>query len=133
MAVHLLADVHLRDADDPNTARLAAYLNGPARDADVLYVLGDLFDVLDRFEMAMAHDVRRASALVQEGLRHKTPYAVPQLNSGVLLYRRSDAMLAFLREWAARFHAAPQVDRDQVILKDMLWEGDLRFWVLPPA
>ena len=91
-----------------------------------------VFDVLDRFEMAMAHDVRRASALVQEGLRHKTPYAVPQLNSGVLLYRRSDAMLAFLREWVARFHAEPQVDRDQVILKDLLWESDLRFWVLPP-
>ena len=103
-------------------------------DADTLVLrpLGDLFDVLDRFEMAMAHDVRRASALVQEGLRHKTPYAVPQLNSGVLLYRRSDAMLAFLREWATRFHAEPQVDRDQVILKDLLWESDLRFWVLPP-
>jgi len=45
MAVHLLADVHLRDADDPNAARLAAYLSGPAREAEALYVLGDLFDV----------------------------------------------------------------------------------------
>jgi len=45
VAVHLLADVHLRDADDPNTARLADYLSGPARNAEALYVLGDLFDV----------------------------------------------------------------------------------------
>lgn len=45
MATHLLADLHLRGADDPNTARLSAYLDGPARDAEAVYVLGDLFDV----------------------------------------------------------------------------------------
>lgn len=102
-------------------------------DADTLVVnpLGDLFDLLERFDCAMAHDVRRASTLVQTGLEEKTPYAFPQLNSGVLLYRRSPAMLAFLAEWAARFRAAG-VARDQIILKDMLWRSDLRFYVLPP-
>jgi hypothetical protein len=102
-------------------------------DADTLVVgaLGDLFDLLERFDCALAHDVRRASALVQAGRDEKTPYAFPQLNSGVFLYRRSPVMLAFLAEWAARFKAAG-VDRDQIILKDMLWRSDLRFYVLPP-
>ncbi|GAB3683086.1 UDP-2,3-diacylglucosamine diphosphatase [Salinisphaera aquimarina] len=45
MSTHLLADVHLRGADDPNAERLKAYLAGPAREAEALYVLGDLFDV----------------------------------------------------------------------------------------
>jgi Uncharacterized protein conserved in bacteria len=45
MATHLLADVHLTGADDPNAARLSAYLDGPAREAEAVYVLGDLFDV----------------------------------------------------------------------------------------
>ncbi len=101
-------------------------------DTLVLQGFGDLFDLLARFDCAMAHDVRRASPLVQEGRDHVTPYAFPQLNSGVLLYRRSEAMWAFLEEWAARFHADPAVVRDQVILKDLLWESDLRFYVLPP-
>ena len=102
-------------------------------DADTLVMapLGDLFDLLDRFDCALAHDVRRASDLVQEGLVEKTPYAFPQLNSGVLLYRKSPAMLAFLAEWAARFKASG-VERDQIILKDMLWRSDIRFYVLPP-
>lgn len=102
-------------------------------DADTLVVgaLGDLFDLLERFDCALAHDVRRASALVQAGHEEQTPYAFPQLNSGVLLYRRSPTMLSFLAEWAARFRAAG-VDRDQIILKDMLWRSDLRFYVLPP-
>lgn len=101
-------------------------------DADTLVVgaLGDLFDILERFDCALAHDVRRASSLVQEGLEQHTPYAFPQLNSGVILYRRSTVMLGFLAEWAARFRQAG-VDRDQIILKDMLWRSDLRFYVLP--
>lgn len=100
-------------------------------DTRVLAPLGDLFDVLERFEMALAHDVRRASALVREGLEVATPYAFPQLNSGVMLYRRSPGMLAFLAEWSRRFHDAG-VARDQIILKDMLWRTELRFFVLPP-
>jgi hypothetical protein len=102
-------------------------------DADTLVMnpIGDLFDLLDRFDCAMAHDVRRASDLVQEGYAVQTPYAFPQLNSGVLLYRRSPAMLQFLAEWLRRFRAAG-LSRDQVVLKDLLWESDIRFYVLPP-
>ena len=101
-------------------------------DTLVLRAFGDLFDLLDRFECAIAHDVRRASDLIRAGQRETTPYAFPQMNSGVLLYRRSAAMWRFLAEWAARFHDSPDVRRDQVILKDLLWSSDLRFYVLPP-
>ncbi len=102
-------------------------------DADTLLLapLGDLFDVLDRFELALAHDVRRATALIRESAGGPTPYAFPQLNSGVVLYRRSPRMRDFLAEWARRF-AESGAARDQPVLKAMLWETDLRFWVLPP-
>jgi len=101
-------------------------------DADTLVLgpPGDLFDVLERFDCALAHDMRRAAPLIREG-SVATPYAFPQLNSGVLLYRRSPAMLALLAEWERRFHATGAV-RDQPILKDLLWESELRFYVLPP-
>lgn len=101
-------------------------------DADTLVVgpLGDMFDLLERFDCSLAHDMRRASRLIREGTA-PAPRAFPQLNSGVLLYRRSAAMLAFLAEWERRFHATA-ARRDQPILKDLLWESDLRFYVLPP-
>jgi hypothetical protein len=103
-------------------------------DSDTLFVapLGDLFDILDRFDCALCHDVRRDWSLIRQGRDHATPYAFPQHNSGVFLYRRSPVMLAFLREWAERFFADDAVLRDQIILKDMLWESDLRYYVLPP-
>jgi len=102
-------------------------------DADTLVLnpLGDLFDLLERFDLALAHDVRRASDLIREGVAEVTPYAFPQLNSGVVLYRRSVAMLEFLAEWARRF-AEAGARRDQPVLKDLLWRSDIRFYVLPP-
>lgn len=100
-------------------------------DADTLVVapLGDIWDILDRFDCALAHDVRRVSRLVRGGM--PTPYAFPQLNSGVLLYRRSPMMLMLLAEWERRYHET-QAKRDQPILKELLWSSDVRFYVLPP-
>ncbi len=102
-------------------------------DCDTLVVgdPSDGFDLLERFDLALAHDVRRASALIRAGLDEQTPYPFPQLNAGVVFYRMTGAVRAFLGEWAARFHASGQ-PRDQVVLKDMLWRTDLRLYVLPP-
>lgn len=129
--VHPVPLVHARAKVD--CMALSRFARTLYLDCDTLAVapFGDLFDLLARFDLALAHDVRRNSDLVQEGFAVATPYAFPQLNSGVMLYRRSPAMLGFLAEWARRYRAAG-VLRDQVTLKDLLWESSLRFYVLPP-
>ncbi|OIP83976.1 MAG: hypothetical protein AUK37_06445 [Rhodobacterales bacterium CG2_30_65_12] len=130
-AVHRIDDPHPRSKlDCMGATRFARTLFLDA-DTRVLAPLGDLFDVLERFDLALAHDVRRASALIRAGHEVATPYAFPQLNSGVVLYRRSPVMLGFLAEWARRFGESGAT-RDQPVLRDMLWQSDLRFWVLPP-
>lgn len=102
-------------------------------DCDVLVLapLGDLFDLTERFPLSIAHDVRRRSALVQKSHSASTPYAFPQMNSGVLVYRNDAQMAAFFTEWKRRYDTAGEA-RDQVTLKDLLWESELRFYVLPP-
>ncbi|MBV1866926.1 MAG: hypothetical protein KUG69_03315 [Marinosulfonomonas sp.] len=102
-------------------------------DCDTLVVgdLGDMYSLLDRFDLALAHEVRRASDLIQEGLDVATPYAFPQMNSGVILYRKSPETAEFFAQWALKFHASA-VRRDQIILKDMLWDSKLQIYVLPP-
>ncbi|MBV7408006.1 putative nucleotide-diphospho-sugar transferase [Maritimibacter sp. DP1N21-5] len=129
--VHLIETPHDRSKLD--CMALTRFERTLFLDCDTLVVnpLGDLWTVLDRFDLALAHDVRRTSALIRQGHRHETPYAFPQLNSGVMLYRRSPAMDDFLAEWLRRYVAAGGY-RDQPILKDLLWESDLRFYVLPP-
>ena len=129
--VHGIAAPHARSKLDcmaRTRFRRTLYLDC---DTLILAPLGDLFDLLERFEMALAHDMRRDTALIREGLDEVTPYAFPQMNSGVVLYRRSEPVLDFLTEWARRF-AVAGVERDQIVLKDLLWRSDLRFYVLPP-
>ena len=129
--VHRVPRIHVRAKLD--CMPLSRFARTLFLDCDTLVVgpLGDLFDIATRFDIAMAHDVRRSSDLVQEGLQARTPYAFPQLNSGVVLYRRSAATAAFFADWGRRFHDTG-VNRDQIVLKDLLWESDLRFYVLPP-
>ncbi len=100
-------------------------------DTLVLAALGDLFDILDRFELAVAHDVRRTSQLIREKGRHSVPYAFPQMNAGVILYRRSEETQRFLQSWQDQYIELG-VKRDQVSFRDLLWSSDLRFYVLPP-
>jgi hypothetical protein len=129
-AVHPVPRIHPRAKID--CMPLSRFDRTLYLDCDTLALapFGDLFDLMKRFDLALAHDMRRASALVRQGHRERTPYAFPQLNSGVVLYRRSPAMGAFFADWAARY-AAAGITRDQVSLKDLLWSTDLRFYVLP--
>ncbi len=129
--VHPVPRVHIRAKLD--CLPLSRFARTLYLDCDTLALqgFGDLFDLLERFELALAHDVRRASELIRQGAEETTPYAFPQLNSGVVLYRKSAQTQAFFAEWARRYHAAGQA-RDQVTLKDLLWASDIRFYVLPP-
>lgn len=45
MSVHFIADLHLQRERPGIAAILHRYLVGPAREADALYILGDLFEV----------------------------------------------------------------------------------------
>jgi hypothetical protein len=102
-------------------------------DADTLVVgpFGDLFDLLQPFDLCMAHDVRRASKGAREGVAVKTPNVFTQLNSGVILYRLTPETQAFFADWAKRYGDSG-AKRDQTVLKDLLWDSDLKVHILPP-
>lgn len=100
-------------------------------DTIVLSELGDIFDLLDRFSLAVAHDVRRTSRLIGEEGSHHTPYAFPQMNGGVILYKNTPEVMQFLADWQKQYVILGR-KRDQVSLKDVLWSSEICFYVLPP-
>jgi hypothetical protein len=96
-------------------------------DTRVLGDLGELFRLLERFEMALAQRVHVPRP--REG-RPDVPSSFPQSNGGVLLYRSSPAALGFLEDWRAAY-AEAGFKVDQITLRELLWASDIRFAVLP--
>jgi hypothetical protein len=96
-------------------------------DTRVLGDLGDLFRLLERFEMAMTQRVHVPS--LREG-RPQVPSSFPQANAGVMLYRSSPAALKFLADWRVAY-AEAGFKVDQITLRELLWTSDIRFAVLP--
>ena len=99
-------------------------------DVRVLAPLGDVFEALGRFDVAGAHDPYRNArrALVQHG--EPVPAAFPQINSGVLGSRASDATRRLWAEVESDL-AASGAGKDQPVLRAHLWRSTLRLLVLP--
>lgn len=119
----------------PFLSRLAAFAATPftrtlALDTDTLVVAGvsDLFRLLDRFDLAAAQLPynRRAKPIYKAP---DVPDSFTEYNCGVLLFRRTPAVAAFLADWA-RAYAEDALDRpegnDQVYFRRCLYHSDLR-------
>jgi len=89
------------------------------------------FQILDRFDLALCHAHRRNAAMRLKPWRVPLPQAFPQYNAGVIFFRRTPAVQAFLEDWRDRFHEAGFL-QDQMTLRELLWLTDLRLGVLPP-
>lgn len=107
--------------------------------------LGDLFTLLERFDLAAAHAPSRAIYDV-DGV----PDSFPELNTGVILFRRSPSVLASLSLWTDTFKdklerlhrdeirwRSPQDQRvhvldDQGAFREAMYRSRARIAVLPP-
>ena len=122
--VEPIADPHVRSKVDylPRTPFAETlYLDSDTR---VLGPLDDLFDVLERFDLAIAQRARVRPNRKSVRWRHDVPAAFPEHNGGVILYRSSPAALGFLEAWRDAY-AEAGFKVDQITLRELLWSTDL--------
>lgn len=93
--------------------------------------ISDLFQVLDRHDMAMAHAHARNRTQTRASWQTDLPDAFPQFNTGVFAYRQTPAVQDLFAKWQAAYRAAG-FRKDQVTLRELLWHSDLRIATLPP-
>ncbi len=104
------------------------YLDSDTRlNTDIL----SMFALLERFDIALAHAHWRNHPITARQWTTALPDAFPQFNSGVILYRRNPATLQLLTDWQAAFESA-QFAQDQITLRELLWQSDVRIATLPP-
>lgn len=93
--------------------------------------LYDVFFLLDRFDMALAHAPDRCQYYLPE-----LPECFAELNSGVIAFRKNDRTQATLARWEETFLKMLAHDissyRDQHSLRDTLFRSDIRLFILPP-
>ena len=102
-------------------------------DADTRVVddISEMFELLDRFDLAIAHAHRRNHPNTSTVWNLQLPVSFPQLNSGVILFRRNDRTHDLLGAWREAFHEAGFA-KDQATLRELIWNSDLRVHILPP-
>jgi len=128
--IHVLADPWFRSKIDgllQSRFERTLYMDA---DMIVLADMRDIFEVLDRFDVALVHDWYRNSPLHHTFWRKPLPAAFPQFNGGLLAIRRSPATTAFLEDWKAAVKAT-DTGRDQISLRELLWDSDLRIATMP--
>lgn len=128
--------VHLVDARGPRPKmealrhsrfRLTLYL-----DADVVMVapVWDVFEVIAAHDLVGAHEMYGSSRVALTQVRKPIPPAFRQINSGVLGIRKCPETEAFLAKWQEDFQSL-KLQFDQPLLRELLFESDLRIAVLP--
>lgn len=105
-------------------------------DTRVVHDLRDVYEVLDRFDLAMCHDFARKRETMSRHIPEYAaiPYAFSEFNGGVILYGNSEAARRFLELWRQRFHQYREQTKgwDQASLRVAAWESRARILTLPP-
>jgi hypothetical protein len=106
-------------------------------DTRVCGPIAEMFDVLDSFGLAAAHAPIRLDPRQPGSLARRVPAAFPELNTGVVAFRRTPAVARLLDRWR-RMHLEilSSVGHgslgDQATFRVALYDSDVRFAVLPP-
>ena len=99
-------------------------------DTQVCGDLSPLFDVLDRFDLAVLQDVNRGWNYELPGV----PACFTEFNTGVLAFRRTPAVLDFFRQWGENHAELARTGgfvNDQPAFRQTLYHSALRVAPLP--
>lgn len=118
-------------------------------DIKVLSDISDVFDLLNRFDIALTHDLYRLTVSID-----RIPESFPEFNGGVILFHK-DAQEEFLETWRSKYESQIEYGRpnetvyldeeaeslneldhfgikhDQPPLREAIFDSDLRHTTLP--
>jgi hypothetical protein len=105
----------------------------------------DMFDLLEKFDVCMVHDYARKRIINEKNPNipsgyyfnrnsdyMKIPYSFPEYNGGIMLYKKNDKVINFIKYWKNKYeemkHLTPY---DQPSLRISLWNCDIKIHSLP--
>ena len=104
-------------------------------DTKINYGIREIFEILDRFDIALVHDFARKlnwkSKVVPE--YEEIPYSFPEYGEGLVLFKKNSKTKKFFELWKKLFckYKTQMKNWDQATLRVALWQSDLRIHTLP--
>ena len=99
-------------------------------DTQVCENIANMFDLLDRFDLALAHEPNRREERMKK-YPGSIPFSYPPLNGGVILFKSTGPVLELLKDWKEAYHTEGSLG-DQRTLRELIWLTNLKVAVLPP-
>ena len=105
-------------------------------DSDVVadYKISDMFDIFPKYDMGGVHDLARkrdkyANSIPEYG---EVPYAVSEINTGILLFKKAPVVEEFFKTWQ-KLHSKyyKSCPYDQPSFRATMWKSDVNFCSLP--
>ena len=107
-------------------------------DTIIDYDIGDMFDILDNFDIALAHDLARKRKKYSDTIPEygEIPYSFSELNTGVIAFKKNEKTDLLWKRWRENFYKWYDiVPWDQPSFRVSLWqttlEDDLKLYVFP--
>jgi hypothetical protein len=97
----------------------------------------EIFELLSQFDLVAAHAPIRLDPRQPESVARRVPVTFPELNTGVIAFRRNAAVARFLDRWRLlHLEIIESMDQrivgDQAAFRVALYDSGLRFSVLTP-
>ena len=99
-------------------------------DTLILKNLHPAYEILDNCDFAGCQVLLWHRPRHNKKARVEVPAFFPEINCGVLVYKKSDKTTEFIKKWASEFKKAG-LKTDQTTFRECLWESDLKFFTLP--
>lgn len=143
----VIIDTALKDGESVKAHKIDCIANSPFRqtlfldtDTRVLGRVDELFELLEAFDLAVAHDPTRlyfgdGEYPGKKKYPSNIPRSFPEMNTGVMVYdSQSPATQSLFRAWQQRYKEmqALGVKRDQISFREVLYENNVRMTVLTP-
>ena len=128
-ANHLRAKVDYMD--------MSPFVNTVFLDSDTVIVRNcdDMFDLLDRFDVAIVNDYARKRKKYSDTVPEygEIPYAFSEANSGVIAFNSSTRTQTFLKMWKEYFYQYFRETNgwDQISFRISLWKSNVRIHHMP--
>jgi hypothetical protein len=103
-------------------------------DTIINHSLDDLYEILDKYDIALAHDLARKRKKFFDTIPEygKIPYSFSEVNTGVIAFNRNEKTLNLFKMWKENFYKYYNVvPWDQPSFRVSVWNSDVSMYVLP--